>query len=427
MATYKVIQRKKKVNKIGQAPIYVQYGHKEKTILFNTSVKVEPHYFSEKAPWINRVRPIKKIKANDLLIETYKSQDLSDNNTIAIKESTIKQAVQTKLINLGIDPTIERVRALFKPDDDPTEPKKKKSIPELYDEFLDTVDVRSSTFKHFKVTKTHLEGYLETFTGALTKDDVNYTFISGFNTYLIKSKSQNAGTANNHIKRIKRFANYLHNEQKKTAKDINLNKYNSEDQKKIFLEADELVKIYNYNLSDNPRLEKVRDLFCLSCCTSLRYSDVQRLRREHIKRDVITITHLKNNKKVEIPLFLFAKDIIEKYNGQFPVISNQKMNDYLKDLCELVEINEPIIIPTWRGKERGEDKVYKKYELISTHAGKKTFIMLAIENDMPIATLCAITGNSEKTLKHYYEIRNKNKIKHLHNMEASIMGTMKVS
>ncbi|HYG38510.1 MAG TPA: tyrosine-type recombinase/integrase [Cytophagales bacterium] len=424
MATYKVVWRKQNKNKIGQSPVYVQYGHNERTTLFNTTVKVELEYFSPKPPFINRVRSVKKIKANELLVETLKNQDLTDNNTIAIKESTIKQAVQTQLINKGIDPTIERVRALFKPGAGPDDPEpSKKKIIALYDEFVENeVDVRASSKKHFTVTKNHIESYIK----AIKKPEADssvltFDFINGFNKYLIKEKKQSPVTANNHIKRIKRFATWIIEGKKKTAKDVNLNKDNTVNQKKIFLEADELLKLYNYDLKGNTRLERVRDLFCFSCCTGLRYSDGQAITNYHIQKDLITITNLKNNKTVEIPLFLFAKEILKKYNGDLPKISNQKMNEYLKDLFKEVGFNESIIIPQWRGKERAPDVVFKKYDLLSSHSAKKTFCMLAVDNDMPIETLAAITGNDEKTLKHYYEIRPEKKRKHLLAIEQSIM------
>lgn len=94
-------------------------------------------------------------------------------------------------------------------------------------------------------------------------------------------------------------------------------------------------------------LERVRDVFFFQCFTGLSYSDVFNLRRSDIKGDHIEVTTVKTSDSLIIELNDHSKAILEKYKDvefendkALPVITNQKMNDYLKELAELAEINE---------------------------------------------------------------------------------------
>ena len=124
----------------------------------------------------------------------------------------------------------------------------------------------------------------------------------------------------------------------------------------------------------------VSDVFLFCCFTSLRYSDVRNLKRSDVKSDHIEVTTVKTADSLSIELNKYSKAILEKYKDihfenhmALPVISNQKMNDYLKELGELAEINEPIRETYYKGNER-IDEVTPKYALLSTHAGRRTFI-----------------------------------------------------
>jgi len=88
----------------------------------------------------------------------------------------------------------------------------------------------------------------------------------------------------------------------------------------------------------------------------------------------------------------------------FPRISNQKMNDYLKDLGKLLEFNEKVTIVSYRGSERIEESKFK-HELLTTHIARKTFITNALDRGMPSEVIMDITGHgSHKVFKRYYKI-----------------------
>jgi len=138
----------------------------------------------------------------------------------------------------------------------------------------------------------------------------------------------------------------------------------------IFLTKEELLRLYTYKIPTNGTevtltdfngdqytkkvqeagaLQKTRDMFCFCAFTSLRYSDMAKLKKSDVQGDHIYITTQKTNDRLPIDLNSFAKEILEKYEEEniagglaLPVISNQKMNHYLKDLCELCGFNDAI-------------------------------------------------------------------------------------
>lgn len=155
----------------------------------------------------------------------------------------------------------------------------------------------------------------------------------------------------------------------------------------------------------------MRDVFLFQCFTGLRYSDVFNLRRSDVKGEHIEVTTVKTSDSLIIELNNHSKAILEKYqnvafedNKVLPVITNQKMNDYLKELAELAGIDEPVRQTYYRGNER-IDEVTPKYALLSTHAGRRTFICNALALGIPPQVVMKWTGHSDyKAMKPYIDI-----------------------
>ena len=123
------------------------------------------------------------------------------------------------------------------------------------------------------------------------------------------------------------------------------------------------------------------------------------------------MTTVKTSDSLIIELNDHSKAILEKYKGvefendkALPVITNQKMNDYLKELAELAEINEPVRQTYYKGNER-IDEVTPKYALLGTHAGRRTFICNALAFGIPPQVVMKWTGHSDyKAMKPYIDI-----------------------
>ena len=96
--------------------------------------------------------------------------------------------------------------------------------------------------------------------------------------------------------------------------------------------------------------------------------------------------------------------MVFEHDKALPVITNQKKNEYLKELAELAGINEPIRQTYYKGNER-IDEVTPKYALLGTHAGRRTFICNALALGIPPQVVMKWTGHSDyKAMKPYIDI-----------------------
>jgi site-specific recombinase XerD len=145
----------------------------------------------------------------------------------------------------------------------------------------------------------------------------------------------------------------------------------------IYLTEEEVERLAALDLSGNVRLERVRDLFLIGCYTGLRFSDFTTIKPENIvERDgvhILTIIMRKTRGKVSVPLLPGVLSILERYGGEIPkALSNQKMNEYLKELGRMAGINEAIPTVRMKGGLR-VDSTVKKHALISTHTARRSF------------------------------------------------------
>jgi len=183
--------------------------------------------------------------------------------------------------------------------------------------------------------------------------------------------------------------------------------------KVIYLDDSELALLEAVDLSAANRhhLERIRDIFLFQCFSGLRYSDVTHLSWADIKDDEMTVTTVKTNDTITIELNAHTRALLTKYKvfsfpgGKvFPAPTNQEMNRYLKELCRLAGIDTPVTIVTYKGKER-IDEVRPKYELIGTHAGRRTFIVHALSLGISPYIITRWTGHSSlAAMKPYMDI-----------------------
>jgi integrase len=194
-------------------------------------------------------------------------------------------------------------------------------------------------------------------------------------------------------------------------------KLKSTQKKIIFLTPTEFKQFREYQIPEQKKyLERVRDVFLFQCFTGLRYSDVENLKKSDVKDNFIEVTTMKTNDSLKIELNQYSRGILDKYKDYkdskgraLPIITNQRMNEYLKELAELAGINELIRETYYIGNERF-DEVTPKYALIGTHAGRRTFICNALSLGIPPQVVMKWTGHSDyKAMKPYIDIADETK------------------
>ena len=155
----------------------------------------------------------------------------------------------------------------------------------------------------------------------------------------------------------------------------------------------------------------MRDVFLFSCFTGLRYSDVAKLTRHDVKDGYIQIVTQKTSDGIKIELNKHSQAILDKYDGltfgrgrALPVISNQKMNESLKELGRRCGIDEPQRIVYFTGNIRHEE-IYPKWQLLTTHCGRRTFVVNALRLGIPAEVIIRWTGHSNySAMKPYIKI-----------------------
>lgn len=177
-----------------------------------------------------------------------------------------------------------------------------------------------------------------------------------------------------------------------------------------FLKYKELMHFFEYEFpKEKEYLSKARDMFCFMAFTSLRYSDLAKLRPSNVIDGYLDFCTEKTDDKLRIALNEHAQKIIDKYawykgDTIFPVPSNQKLNDYLKEAAKLAGLDREITQVYFKGNTRHED-TYKFWEQISCHDARRTFVCCSLALGIPASVVMSCTGHSDyESMKPYIEV-----------------------
>ena len=392
---------------VENVPIRMRVNFASKRIEFTTGYRIDA------AKWDSDKQRVRNGCSNKL------KQPASEINASLLGYYTEVQEIFKKFEVEEIMPTPEQIKEAFNALHKPIEEvKQRKSTPnafyKAFDEFVRDCgrqnDWTDSTYEKFAAVKNHLMN----FRTELTFDFFDEKGLNDYVTYLRDVKEMRNSTIGKQLSFLKWFLRWAFKKglHQNNAYDSYKPKLKSTQKKIIFLTWEELNKLREFEIpAAKQALDRVRDVFLFQCFTGLRYSDVFNLRRSDIKGDHIEVTTVKTSDSLIIELNKHSKAILDKYkdvafedNKVLPVITNQKMNDYLKELAELADIDEPIRQTYYKGNER-IDEVTPKYALLGTHAGRRTFICNALALGIPPQVVMKWTGHSDyKAMKPYIDI-----------------------
>lgn len=390
-------------------PIRMRVNFASKRIEFTTGYRIDS------AKWDADKQRVKNGCSNKL------KQSASEINASLLEYYTEIQSIFKRFEVEDVMPTPEQIKeafnALHKPVSEEPKPKK-EALPcdffQVFDDFVEDCGRQNnwtdSTFEKFAAVKNHLTNFRE----GLTFEFFDVRGLNDYVGYLRDVKEMRNTTIGKQLSFLKWFLRWAFKKgvHQNNAYDSYKPKLKSTQKKIIFLTWDELNRLREFKIPSNKQaLERVRDVFLFQCFTGLRYSDVFNLRRSDIKGDHIEVTTVKTSDSLIIELNNHSKAILDKYKDVpfendkvLPVITNQKMNDYLKELAELAGIDEPIRQTYYKGNERIDD-VTPKYALLGTHAGRRTFICNALALGIPPQVVMKWTGHSDyKAMKPYIDI-----------------------
>ncbi|MET4080061.1 integrase [Pedobacter sp. UYP30] len=412
----------------GKLPVSLIYSIKGNRKRFSLDQTILSEYWDAKEqrafyiPQREAKRKLNHLPVNQLLteIEINEINDILDSVEIDIK------AIEDKFLALSIPFSSQTViDALIskKPDAFKVEEKT-----DLVFDYIDRYIVEHEASREagslsvYKSIKNHLKAYQDATNHKVTFEGIDYSFFNKFQNFLIKrTKTDKAGNINpmlnnttiaKALSTLKTFLTYAKKEGVKVNDSFRDFTIKREKLEVIALEQNELQNLIDFDLSNNKRLDKVRDIFVFACATGLRFSDVQQLKAEHLDNESINIVVKKTKTALTVPLNIFSAGILEKYselNKPLPTISNQKLNEYIKELCELAGIAKQIEIVRFFGKKRIVT-TYPKFELISFHTARKTFVTLSLERGMSAEEVMTISGHEDyKSFKRYVNITEKRK------------------
>lgn len=294
-----------------------------------------------------------------------------------------------------------------------------KIINNLDDKNNETSKVYSQILKNFEKFPTGK---------SLEFKDLNLSRLESFKNYYRDTprertqKYYSRGTIYRHLKHlvtiINKAANYgicINPDYKKTSWRID----GPEDTisgNNVILNESEIAKLESTELND--RFDKIRDIFLLGLYTGQRYGDYATLSIDNViavnGKEYLQILQQKTKKLVKVPYGPKLKSIIMKYDGYPKTISLQKFNVGIKELCEHLEFNDPVIIykdtPALYKDAKGTNKkiesnTYPKWQYVSTHTARRTFCTNAILKGVPSKIVMQMSGHKNiRTFNSYVRI-----------------------
>jgi site-specific recombinase XerD len=256
-----------------------------------------------------------------------------------------------------------------------------------------------NTLKGYHTSVKHLTAFLKANYGQndIEIKSLNHAFIIDFEYYLKTVCKCSGVSATKYIKHLKKIVNHCLANNWLSVNPFIKFKSTAKAKERTFLTQEELDKIVNKEFNID-RLRQVRDVFVFCCYTGLSYADVQKLRRSEIATGIdgekwIFTSRQKTDTSSRIPLLPVALKIIKQYNDHpqcenkglvLPILSNQKMNAYLKEIADLCGIRKHLTF----------------------HLARHTFATtITLSNGVPIETVSKMLGHTVlKTTQHYAKI-----------------------
>jgi integrase/recombinase XerD len=390
MNNYKIsilfLIQKSKVNKQGKCPIRCRIRYNEGRQEFATGLLINPN------TWYSKLQLTKPPN--------------EENNFVNAQLSLIKNKINQAFLYLqmkGSDFDVDDLYLIYKGE----KPKKENGILEVYTEYNNKIkkligkDIELVTYNKYLESYNHLKDFVRfKFNSAdLKLKDVKSNFLDDYDYYLKTQKGKNKqglsqSTINKAIQRFRKTLKYAISEGylekdpfiMHTAKVVRKNI--------VFLTHEELLQLEKHQFKTD-RIQTIKELFLFCCYTGLAFKEMSLLK----KSDIITgfdnnlwlvVNRSKTDRDYKVPLLPMAQRILQNYNDEnaelvFPKMSNQKFNEYLKEIAGVIGISKNL----------------------THHMARKTFAStVLLYNDVPMEIVSELLGHSKlsTTQEHYAKV-----------------------
>ena len=283
---------------------------------------------------------------------------------------------------------------------------KSDSLADFADTFCNevTADRKPNTILAYRTTIKKLRAYEQKKRRQFSFEEITLDWYNDFKKFLV-ADSLSENSIGKHFKTIKTWMSQardrkLHNSEDYLSKRFAIHKAPADS---IYLPVADLEHFAALQV-DKLSLEHVRDTFILSAFTGLRHGDVSRVNTAQVVEmaggKVLKVQTEKTGKVVKIPLHPIAEAILNKYDGMPPQYTNAGTNRLLKILSQLAGWNEVVEVKVGKDTTKKE-----RWELVSMHTARRSFITNAYKSGVPLYALMQLTGHTKiTTLQTYLRI-----------------------
>ena len=384
--TLHIYAKTTKANAAGQLPIYIRLTVDGQRFEFSSKK------FIEKSKWSPE---LSKMKGSSEEARTL-------NNYLDLMKSKVFD-VQMELIHKNEELSLENFKSRILG----THQRERMIIP-IYQNHNDKIEdligngYAYGTLERFKISLKHLQEFIlwKYNVSDISITKIDYAFVTEFEFYLRSVKKCNNNTAVKYVRNFRKIIKICLDNDWLDKDPCGRYEGKMKEVERDFLTEEELNRIYNKRFSSE-RLTLVKDIFIFSCYTGLAYVDVKGLKKDHIGIGIdgqkwIFKNRQKTDTKSKIPVLPIAQEIIDKYANHprclnedaiLPILTNQKMNSYLKEIGDLCDISKEITF----------------------HMARHTFATsVTLTNGVPIETVSKMLGHKNiQTTQHYAKILDK--------------------
>lgn len=272
-----------------------------------------------------------------------------------------------------------------------------------------TLNLAAGTIKSYKGLHSQLMAYQKDKHITIDFPDITVAFFDDFKRFML-DKQYSPNTVARMIKICKTICYAAEKLKLFEAKNVRESvKAKSRDVDNIYLSNERIQELYELDLSQHEAWEKARDVFVVGCLSGQRISDYKRINENMVVtlsdgNKYIKLKQEKTGKIVFVPLDYHVEAILKKYDGVLPKLPDQKINDYIKKVGELLGWTEIVELDEQRGSM--EYKAKRRFcDLIKTHTARRSFATNMYRAGASLSSIMAITGHaSEKQLQTYLKL-----------------------
>jgi hypothetical protein len=304
---------------------------------------------------------------------------------------------------------------------------------EFAKQYKETCSKSKQTKKNYGVTIEQLDSYEKKYRTRLKFEHITPEFYDSLRNYLLQKKYTIKGETRYYTKNTigsvtKNLLVFFREAKRAGYHDLSIEgfKVEQEDVDNIYLTVDELIKIHSMQITDQLIFEKLdktiergsdlqrkieslndnKDRFLIGAFTAMRFGDYSGLDNLKSTDETISKRTKKTGVKVIIPMHWVIREILVRRENKLPTpISNQKLNDALKELGQLAGLTNEVELTVTRGGKQVTTR-YPKYELISTHTARRSGCTNMYLAGIDIYTIMGFSGHTtEKSFRKYIKIK----------------------